>query len=81
MSRRYMIGQWRVGRGQSFYKVRERRKGNQDGDQSRWSRSILSCLGGRFLSFLVGSEFILGMYCGLRIKHVNLIDGLQFVES
>lgn len=45
----------------------------EDGDdrgrrfRSRWFRSILSCLGERFLFLLIGSAFILWMYCKLRI--------------
>lgn len=43
--------------------------------------SIFSCLGGQFLSLLIGSEFTPWMYRRLRIQHINLVVRLQFVES
>jgi len=52
---------------------RRRSERNQDGDNgvgwsiSRWTRSILSCVGGRFKSLLIGSEFIVWIYCGFSI--------------
>ena len=60
-----------MGWGQSFGKAGERRfkmETAEEGasDQGELDR-FLSCLSGWFISLLIGSEFIIWMYCGLRI--------------
>jgi len=63
--------------GESRRRWRRMNQGSWDG----FLQANLSYVGGRFISLSIGCEFIVRMYCGLRIEHINLTDKLQFIES